>query len=142
MRKLLWQKLAQEAMVQSEFEDLWNEFQAFKKQMTGVCQKYDTNFRKVETMDTLNHCDLVAHETAIHLINKCCTCEKANNDESLDYATPVSSPSPVGMLQMINPTPLQVIPEFQIGNTIFPPFGEVNSVSFIVAASSGRNTSS
>ena len=51
MGKLLCQKLAQEAIVQSEFEDLRNKFHAFKKQMANICQKFDTNFREVEASE-------------------------------------------------------------------------------------------
>ena len=81
MGKLLHQKLAQEAIIHSEFEDLHNEFQAFKKQVLTVFQKYDSNFRKVEASNSLNCHDFMAHEAAINLINEHCQC----GNESLKY---------------------------------------------------------
>ena len=141
MGKLLQQKLAWEAVIESELQDLWNKFHAFKRQMLNVCRKYDTNFQKVEASESLAYCSFVAHEAVISLINQCCTCGKDDKTVSLSYGTPVSSPSPVGMPILLEPVPLQVVPEFHVGNTVFPPFGKVNGVSFIVVASSGRGSS-
>ena len=55
-----------------EFEDLRNEFHAFKWQMSNVCQKYNTNFQKVEASESLAYRGFVAHEAAISLINERC----------------------------------------------------------------------
>ena len=115
MGKLLHQKLAQEAVVQSEFKDLWNEFCSFKKQMVNVFQKYDSNFHEVEALERVTHRGFIAHEAVISLINKRCTCGKDDETKSLSYRTPVSSPSPVETPVVPEPVPLQVMLQFQVG---------------------------
>ena len=72
MGKVLRQKLAQEAVVQLEFENLWNKFHTFKRQMVNVCRKYNTNFHKIEASEWVTHQGFIAHEAAISLINECC----------------------------------------------------------------------
>ena len=115
MGKLLRQKLAQEAVVQLEFEDLWNEFQNFNRQMANVCRKYDTNFCEVEAVEQVTHHGFIAHEAAIALIDQQCTCRKDTETKSLLYGTPVSSLSPIGMPVLLEPVPLQVMLQFQVG---------------------------
>ena len=110
--------------------------------MIGVCWKYNSNFRKVEASDSLNRRDFVAHEAAIQLINERCTCGKEDNGESLDYKTPVSSPSPVGMPVVPEATPLMVIPQYQVGGIVVPSFGEADDFSILDVTSSRRDSSS
>ena len=69
MGKLLCQKLAQEAVVQSEFNNLRNKFHGFKRQMANICRKYDTNFQEIEASERIAHCGFVEHEAVISLIN-------------------------------------------------------------------------
>ena len=51
MGKVLRQKLAWQAVMESKLEDLQNEVAAFKKQMANICQKYDKNFQEVEASE-------------------------------------------------------------------------------------------
>ena len=46
---------ARQAVLESELEDLQNEFNIFKKQMVNICRKYDKNFREVETSERITH---------------------------------------------------------------------------------------
>ena len=70
MGKVLRQKNACQAVLESKLENLWNEFNIFKKQMANICWKYDKNFREVEASERITHCGWIAHEAAIDLINK------------------------------------------------------------------------
>ena len=83
--------------------------------MVNICRKYDTNFREVEASERVTHCGFIAHEATISLINECCTCGKDADTESLSFETPVSSPLPIGMPVLLEPVPLQVMPNFQVG---------------------------
>ena len=127
MGKLLHQKLAQEVVVQLEFQDLHNKFKALKKGVSQVFRKYNSNFWKVEASDSLNCQDFVAHKAAINLINKWCTCGKSDNEgESLEYETPISSPSPVGGPMVPEAMPLAVMPQFQVRGIVMPSFGKAD----------------
>ena len=70
MRKALRQKFARQAVVESELEDLQNEFAGFKKQVTGVFRKYDKNFQETATSSGWLHRGWISHEAAITLINE------------------------------------------------------------------------
>ena len=142
MGKLLHQKLAQEAIVQSEFKDLRNKFRAFKKQMATVCQKYDTNFWEIEASEQVAHHGFIAHEAAIALINECYSCVRDVETESLTYETPVSSPSPLGMPVLLDLVPLQVMLQFQVGWVTWLSFGKATDWSILDATSPRRSSSS
>ena len=141
MGKLLRQKLVQEAVVQSEFKDLWNEFHSFKRQMANVCQKYDTNFWETEAAERVVHHGFIAHEAAISLINEHCLCGKDVETESLSYGTPISSPSPLGTPILPEPVPIQVAPQFQVGWVTRLSFGEANDLSILDVTSPRRGSS-
>ena len=70
MGKVLRQKFARQAVLESELEDLQNEFNSFKKQMANICWKYDKIFQEVEASERITHCGWIAHEAVIDLINE------------------------------------------------------------------------
>ena len=134
MGKLLHQKLAQEAVVRLEFEDLQNEFYTFKRQMANVCQKYNINFHEVEASERIAHRGFIAHEAAISLINKCCTCGRDAKTESLSSGASVSSPSPLETPVVLEAVPLPVMLPYQVGWVTWLSFGEATGSSILDAA--------
>ena len=144
MGKALRRKNADQAVLQSKFEDLQNEFDVFKKQMANVCWKYDKNFREVEASERITHRGWIAHEATIDLINERCRCGKDNEEEEdfQSLGSTISSPLPIGTPVLLQVVPLQVMPSFQIGWVTRLSFGEASDSFIIDAPSPGRNPSS
>ena len=142
MGKVLHQKNARQAILESELEDLQNEFKVFKKQMANVCRKYDKNFREVEASERITHHRWIAHKAAIDLINERCTCGKDLEEEEdfQSLGSMVSSPLPIGTPVLPNPVPLQVIPAFQVGWVTWLSFGKATDLSILDATPSGRGS--
>ena len=115
MVKLLCQKNAWQAVVETELEDLWNELTGFKKQVAGVFRKYDKNFRETAAAHSSLHQGWISHEAAITLINECCTCGGSDSEDEFVAMETVSSPSPIRTSMLLKPVPLQVVPTFQVG---------------------------
>ena len=142
MGKVLRQKFARQAVLESELEDLQNEFNGFKKQMANICWKYDKNFQEVEASERITHHGWIAHEAAIDLINKWCTCRKDNEEEDFQsLGSSVSSPSPVGTPVLPDLVPLQVILASQVGWVTRLSFGKATYLSISDVASPGRSSS-
>ena len=107
-------KSAQLDVLEHNFEDLKNELAGFKKTMAGVCRKHNRNFRETGVAHGHLHRRWISHEAAIVHINERCTCGASDSDDSLEIVEMVSSPSPVGTPMLLDLTPLQVIPTFQV----------------------------
>ena len=107
-------KSSQLDVLEHHFEDLKNEFAGFKKQMAGICRKYDKNFRETGVANGHLHRGWISHEVAILKINECCTCGASDSEDDFETVETVSSPSPVRTPQLPNPVPLHVIPTFEV----------------------------
>ena len=114
MGKLVRRKSAQLDVLEHDFEDLKNEFAGFKKQMAGVCQKYDKNFRETGVTNRHLHRGWISHEAAILKINERCTCGASDSEDDFETVETVSSPLPIGTPMIPELVPLQVIPTFQV----------------------------
>ena len=85
-------------------------------------RKYNENFQRCEATDSLNRRTFLGHEMAINLINEHCQCGQADDNESLEYATPPLM-QPQSPVLVENKIPLAVMPPVvQVGNTTFPVF--------------------
>ena len=137
MGKILCQRNARQAVLESELEDLQNEFDVLKKQMANTFQKYNKNFQEVEASERITHHGWIAYEAAIDLINKQYTCGKDSEEEEdfQSLGSMVSFLSPVGMPVLPEPVPLQVMPTFQVGWVTWLSFGKASDL-FITDASS------
>ena len=71
----------------------------------------------------------MAHEVAINLINERCTCRRLDDDELLEYKTPVASNPPSLVLPVPEAAPLLILPLHQVGGIVMPSFGEANNFS-------------
>ena len=113
--KLVRWKSAQLDILEHNFEDLQNELAGFKKQMAGVCRKYDQNFCETGMANSHLHHGWISHEAAILKINKWCTCGASDSEDDFETVETVSSPSPTGTPVLPEPVPLPVVPTFQVG---------------------------
>ena len=138
MVKMLCQKSAQLDVLENEFEDLKNELGGFKKQMAGICRKYDKNFRETIAMHQTLHQGWISHEVAIALINQRCTCGASDSEDDFATMEMVSSPSPIGTPFIPEPVPLQVVPTFQVGWVTRCQFVKPIDLSIADASSSRR----
>ena len=96
------------------FRSLKNEVAGFKKQMAGVCRKYDQNFRETGVAHSHLHRGWISHEAAIVKINERGTCGASDSEDNFETVETVSSPSPVGTPVLPEPVPLQVMPSFHV----------------------------
>ena len=110
----------------------------FKKQMAGVCRKYDRNFRETGVANGHLHRGWISHEAAILKINERCTCEVSDSEDEFETVETVSSPSPIKTSMIPEPVPLQVVPTFQVGWVTRRQFVKPIDLS-IADASSSRN---
>ena len=108
-------KSAQLDVLEHEFEDLKNEVAGFKKQMAGVCRKYDQNFRETRVAHGHLHRGWISHEAAIVKINERCTCGASDSEDDFETVEMVSSPLPIRTPVLPEPVPLQVAPSYQVG---------------------------
>ena len=132
------QKSAQLDVLVNVFEDMKNELAGFKKTMAGVCRKYDTNFRETGVANRQLHNGWISHEAAILKINERCTCGASDSEDVFKTVETVSSPSPVGTPHIPEPTPLQVIPTFEVRWVTRRRFVKPIDLSIADASSSGR----
>ena len=132
------QKSAQLDVLEHNFEDLKNELAGFKKQMVGVCRKYDQNFRDMGVANSHLHRGWISHEAAILKINERCTCGASNSEDDFKTVETVSSPLLIGTPMIPEPVPLQVAPTYQVRWVTRRRFGKPIDLS-IADVSSSRN---
>ena len=107
-------KSAQLDVLEHNFKDLKNKLAGFKKQMVGVCRKYDQNFQETGVAHSHLHRGWISHEATILKINERCTCGASDSEDDFETVETISSPSPVGTPPVPNPLPLLVVPSFEV----------------------------